>query len=286
MTYSILCLDVSSTTLSAWATVALVLITAYYAFDTHRMVKATREAPEKAYELGLKSQKEQHKRLVSELTQNLTLKVVSQEGQGVVVRICNPTDHPIHGAVATITMAYQSDDVMVPVDFSTWIDQGSCVPLVEDRLCWSTRVDGSNPQSCNILAGEEASLSLFRFCTKLTRSAASESEFRQKPASVQQGYFRVSELLVVASEEGFGRIDWPQSTKRARVALLRKPYRLWLKVVSEDTTSKVWELSFIDKPLAPFEIRRVVTHKELETIQTDVRNWKQPVSHALRTEVA
>jgi hypothetical protein len=256
---------------AAIATVILAVITGYYAKITRDISRAATQAPQEAYELGLRSEREKHDRRVAEITDALSVITVPAQGDGVVIRISNPTNYPIRKASATVTMDHTLEDVLQPKDFMAYIEFGHLVTVVDDGLCWSEQIDGKNHSSVDIFAHEETSLSLFRFDHKETIRVTDLASVQNKAASARGELTKEYAILKVASPDGFGDLNVGRPQTRATVALIRKPYRFWVKIVSEDTRGKVWEFQFEDGPTMPVKKVRAVSIEEFREIQTRIR---------------
>jgi hypothetical protein len=255
----------------AITTIALTIVTGIYVKITHDISKAASEAPQLAYDLGLKSEREKHGKLLEELTDGLDLLEVPREGNHFAMRVANRTDHPLHKVSALITMDYALTDILRPQGFKTWIDGGHLVPLVEDRVCWSQVENGKNIAVIDIFAQEEQPISLFGFDERQTCRAIDQEKASRNIISSNAIPYFMTRMIKVSSGDGYGDIENDPS-HRARVALVIKTYKFWIKIVGENIRAKVWECEFSANTQAPV-VKKIkeINIQELRDIQHKLR---------------
>jgi hypothetical protein len=221
-------------------------------------------SPILAYWLGLLSTKRAHQAKVKDATQTLDIRPRNQIGQGVIVSVVNPSNYPLHQLHATLTIGHQLVHILEPEDFRAYIRAGTLAHLVEGRVTWASVSDGKNPVTMDLFAGEETALGLFRYDEKLTLlSTVLESVNTTSTAgNVIAGLKSRHSMIVVGSESGYNNAG-----ETAAVALERRLYRIWIKLVSEDTTAKIWEFAYNPFSASPLSEKRLVSAEEFERIK-------------------
>jgi hypothetical protein len=163
------------------------------------------------------------------LTKNLHVNHDLAHGGQFRCRVFNRGYFTIKNAVIYIFLPFNKNQTSLPPPgHNAFIRPDNFVTLIWDQLCWSVRVPIVNPLKVDIYAKEEQPFS---------------------PCALTQP----GDLIIIPSEEG-----WPHPNNlhpNLRVFLNRGIYSGFLKVVSEDTNAKFFEITINpENNLTPIQI--------------------------------
>ena len=140
---------------------------------------------------------------------------------------------PVRNAAIYISLDCIKDDTCKPPDgHDAIIRPDHFVPLKEGQLCWSTRSSAAMyPTKTDIYAKECQGFSPFAFTNP-------------------------KDMLMVPSEEGWPRFK--DEPLKMRIFLKPKPYKGYLKIVSEDTNAKCYKITINPADTGnPIQLQRV-----------------------------
>ncbi len=265
----------TSPTITDWiiagCTFLLVLITGWYAWLTRKISQTAIDAPQKAVDSALVAEREKHIRLTNELTEGLDLQQEPILGSSFAMRVVNRTDHPLHNVSVLITIDHSLKDIIEPRDFTAWIRAGHLIPVVEERVCWAHQENGKNIPVTDIYAQEELSFALFVYDNKVTVHSFKIEQINKQMILESSAPYLSLNLIKVASGDGFGDPNTDISCN-ARVALDRKNYRFWVKIVGENIRAKAWECEFIyTNEFIGAIVSKQITINDLRKIQNELR---------------
>lgn len=172
------------------------------------------------------------------LTRNLKVYSDLPHGNHFRCRVFNGGRWTVRNAAIYITLDCTKDDTCKPPGdvHKAIIRPDHFVPLEEGQLCWSARSpDAMYPTKTDIYAKE---------CQGFSPCAFTDPK----------------DMLIISSEEGWPR--FANDPHKARVFLRPKPYTGYLKIVSEDTDAKCYEIT-IDpaNTTSPIQLR-IISNKE------------------------
>ena len=138
-----------------------------------------------------------------------------KSGTHASARIYNDYIFPLHSAFAYITIDHQSSDILVPPPgMSAFVNKDWPRIVKEDRLCWSFATKSNpNPACVDIYSKERQALAIVNVN---------------------------ADWIEFPSEDGWSTLT--NGVKISRVFLARKKYDARIKIVSEDSKAKTFDI--------------------------------------------